>query len=164
MGHVLIAWYPTVRLPAMKLQSEATISKLAANRLGVLREVYIRTWGKAELVPQVSWLHEPIADNRAQPFVAIVDEKLVGCVVPVIKPDTGEGVLSKGVHVLPAFQRRRIGTSLLMIALEWFREMAVDKAWVWPWNPNGAAETAAAERFYLANGGTIIEDTKQKVP
>ena len=104
----------------------------------------------------MEWLREPIEDNRAQPFVATVGGKTVGCVVPVIKRESGEGVLSKGVHVLPDHQRKGIGALLLGTALRWFQHMDVGKAWVWPWNPGGAVETEAAERFYLANGGTIV--------
>ena len=108
-------------------------------------------------VSKVKWLRGPIEDNRTQPFVATADGKTVGCVVPVIKRELGEGVLSKGVHVLPDYQRKGIGTSLLITALGWFQYKDVGKAWVWPWNPAGLSETAAAVRFYLANGGTIID-------
>lgn len=111
--------------------------KRSPDRLFVLRDTYIGTWGDGDNIPGVDWLREPIADDRAQPFVAMADDRVVGCVVPVIQRDHTDGVLSKGVHVLPDYQRRGIGSSLLAHALQWYRDMGVQKTWVWPWNPNG---------------------------
>jgi GNAT superfamily N-acetyltransferase len=155
--HVIIAWYPTAGSAISPHQTEATVRPLSVDRLYVLRDTYVGTWGAGDHIPGVDWLREPITDDRAQPFVAMVDDRPVGCVVPVIQRDRTEGVLSKGVHVLPDFQRRGIGSSLLIHALQWYRDMDIAKAWVWPWNPKGEEETEQAELFYLANGGTIVE-------
>lgn len=95
-----------------------------------------------------------------QPFIAYLGDKPVGCVSPRMDRDTKLGVLDGGVHVLREYRRQRIGTALLLSALEWLRDNGMVKAWVTPSNPESEGATRRAEAFYLATGGKREEKTQ----
>jgi GNAT superfamily N-acetyltransferase len=93
-----------------------------------------------------------------QPFIAYLEGKPVGTVSPLLDRESECGRLDGGVHVLPECRRQRIGTALLVAALNWLKNNGMKEAWVTPWNPEGELAIQRAIAFYLSNGGTIREE------
>jgi len=82
----------------------------------------------------------------------------VDCVSPRLDLESKVGILDGGVHVLPEHRRQRIGTALLLKALQWLKNHGMKTAKGLPFNPEGEDATQRAVAFYIATGGKISED------
>lgn len=152
-----VVWDLTNPLPKRKVNDKVVVNPVGRDQLREVGTILVVTWGGFIKDPDTTAKRVgPYMDqHREQPFIAYLGAKPVGCVSPRLDKETKAGVLDGGVHVLPAFRRQRIGTTLLLTALQWLKENGMQSAWVTPFNPESAAATRRAETFYLATGAKI---------
>lgn len=150
-----MVWDLTKPLPKRRANTQAVVRPVGKDQLREMGKILVRTWGGFIQDPQttVTYIGPYVDAGVAQPFIAYLGDKAVGCVSPRMDRDTRLGVLDGGVHVLHEHRRQRIGTALLLSALEWLKNNGMKRAWVTPGNPESEEATRGAEAFYLATGG-----------
>jgi GNAT superfamily N-acetyltransferase len=154
---VTIIWDLTQPLPRRPVNKLVTIKPVHEDELIEIGKILVVTWGGFIKKPEVSerQLRPYLLAGLEQPFLAFMGTKPVGCVSPRLDMESKVGVLDGGVHVLPEYRRQRIGTTLLLVALQWLKNKGMEKAKVTPFNPEGKDSTQRAIAFYVSNGGTM---------
>lgn len=146
-----------------------TIRALEEGDLPAVSAVYAQSWRAAYrgIVPQGyldrledgAWL-PALEERRGDSLAAEIDGVLAGtvCAAPARDrrwPDWGEIV---ALYLLPAYQRRGIGTLLLRAALDRLRERGFEKVYLWV-----AEKNTSARRFYEAQGFTPAPESTAAV-
>jgi GNAT superfamily N-acetyltransferase len=159
---IKVIWDLTKPLPDRRGNPEVEIKPIGRGQLGEMGRILVETWGGFIEDPQttIDYVGPYVDAGLEQPFIAYLDGVPIGCVSPRLDRETKSGVLNGGIHILHKYRRRRIGTALLIQALEWLKENGMDSAWVTPNNPEGTRATKVAEAFYLATGGK--EESERK--
>jgi ribosomal protein S18 acetylase RimI-like enzyme len=86
-----------------------------------VRQIGGKERARADLMSYVS---EFLRDRKKRIFVAEDGEKIIGF-CGAAKHDRGTGTIGYGVAVLPGFRKRRIGSELLLAALDWLKKSRV---------------------------------------
>lgn len=156
---VTIIWNLTEPLPNRSINEKVVVKPASKDKLIDVGKILVVTWG--------GFIKDPEATERRvglylsagleQPFLAYLGTKPVGCVIPKLETESKVGVLDGGVHVLPEYRRQRIGTTLLLAALQWLKDHGMERAKVTPYNPEDEEATQRAIAFYISTGGTISE-------
>ncbi len=146
------------------MNAEVVVKPVGKDRLREVGKILVRTWGGFIEDPQttIDYIGPYVDAGLEQPFIAYLGDRPVGCVSPRLDRESKSGILDGGVHVLHEYRRRRIGTTLLISALEWLRGNGMTSAWVTPGNPESQEATRRAEAFYLATGGREDRTPKAK--
>jgi GNAT superfamily N-acetyltransferase len=154
---IKVVWDLAKPIPEMRGNSDVEVRPIGRDRLGEMGNILVQTWGGFIKDPNTTknYVGPYVDAGLEQPYIAYLDDFPVGCVSPRLDLETKSGVLNGGVHVLPMYRRRRIGTTLLLCALRWLREKGMKSAWVTPNNPEGVDATKRAEAFYMASGGSV---------
>lgn len=154
---VTIIWDLTKPLPKRSVNENVVIKPVTLDRLEDVGAIMVVTWEGFIKSPESSerYLKPHVTAGVEQPFIAYLGTKPVGCVSPRLDTDSKAGILDGGVHVLPEHRRRRIGTTLLLKALQWLKDRGMKSAKVTPYNPEGEEATQRAIAFYISNGGEI---------
>lgn len=156
---VIIIWDLTKPLPKRQTNENVVIEPVSKDRLRDVGKILVVTWGGFIKDPEATERRvEPyLSAGLEQPFIAYLGKKPVGCVIPKLDAESKVGILDGGVHVLTEYRRQRIGTTLLLTALQWLKNHGMERAKVTPFNPEGEDATQRAIAFYLSTVGTIIE-------
>lgn len=159
---IKVVWDLTRPLPNRRTNEWVVVKPVGRDQLAEVGKILVRTWGGFIQDPQatVDYVGPYVDAGVEQPFIAYLDGMPVGCVSPRLDRESKLGVLDGGVHVLQEHRRRRIGTSLLLVALGWLRDKGMRGAWVTPNNPESKEATRRAEAFYLATGGRHERERK----
>jgi GNAT superfamily N-acetyltransferase len=157
---IKVVWDLTKPLPNLRINEKVVVKTAGKNQLSEVGKILVATWGGFIKDPEttVKWVGPKMEAKLEQPFMAYVEGKPVGTVTPLLDRESASGRLDGGVHVLPEYRRQRIGTALLMTALNWLKNNGMKEAWVTPWNPESELAIQRAIAFYLSNGGTIKEE------
>lgn len=157
MTKVKVVWDLTKQLPDRRANEEVVVKPVGKDQLREVGKIQVVTWGGfvKDAEATVKWLGPKIDAGIVQSFIAYLEGKPVGTVSVLLDRESKSGRLYGGVHVLPEYRRRRIGTALLLAALRWMRDHGIETAWVTPWNPESEEATERAKTFYLASGGIL---------
>ncbi len=156
---VTVIWDLTQPLPKRPINKSVAIKPAHENELIEMGKILVVTWGGFIKKPEVTErrVGPYLSAGLEQPFLAFLGTKPVGCVSPRLDMESRVGILDGGVHVLPEYRRQRIGTTLLLKALQWLKNRGMEKAKVTPFNPEGEESTQRAIAFYVSNGGAMSE-------
>jgi len=156
---VTIVWDLTKPLPRRRINEEAVLKPVSTEHLKEVGKILVVTWGGFIKSPETTErrVGPYLSAGLEQPFLAYLGMQPVGCVSPRLDRESKVGILDGGVHVLPEHRRKRIGTTLLLMALQWLKDRGMEKAKVTPFNPEGEDAVRRAIAFYLSTGGVIIE-------
>jgi len=152
-----VSWDLSGFPPAAAGNAGITVKAVGTDKLRDIGRILVKTWGGFITRPEETeqYLAADVAAGRTQPFIAYLGDAPVGCVCARANDETRIGRLDGGVHVLPAYRRRGVGTALLRAALAWLKDKGMTSARVTPWNPEGEDAVARARAFYLACGGKL---------
>jgi len=156
---VTIIWDLTKPLPNRSINEKIVLKPVSKDELIDVGKILVVTWGGFVKSPEATerYVKPYLSAGLEQPFLACLGTKPVGCVIPKLDTESKVGVLDGGVHVLPEYRRQRIGTTLLLTALQWLKNHGMERAKVTPYNPEGEEATQRAIAFYVSTGGTISE-------
>jgi len=157
LKEVKVIWDLTKPFPRLKTNKKITVKPIGKSHLTDVGKILVITWGGfiKDSQTTVKWVSPKMEAGLEQPFIAYLKGKPVGTVCPLLDRESASGRLDGGVHVLPEYRRKRIGTTLLIAALKWLKKNGMKQAWVTPWNPEGETAIQRATAFYLSNGGAI---------
>lgn len=155
-----IVWDLTKPMPKLSLNKKIVIKPVFQNRLREVGEILVITWGGFIKSPDVTErrVGPYLSAGLEQPLIAYLENKSVGCVCPRLDVESKIGILDGGVHVLPKYRRKHIGTTLLLTALQWLKKHGMKAAKVTPFNPKGEKAIHRAIVFYMSTGGKISEN------
>jgi len=156
---MIIVWDLTKPLPRLRINEDVVVKPVSTDHLKEVGKILVVTWGGFIKSPETTErrLEPYLSAGLEQPFLAYLGTQPVGCVNPRLDRESKVGILDGGVHVLPEHRRKRIGTTLLLMALRWLREHGMEKAKVTPFNPEGEDAVRRAIAFYLSTEGVIME-------
>ncbi len=156
---VTIIWDLTKPLHKRQTNEKVVMKPASRDELKDIGKIMVVTCGGFVKSPEsTEKYYEPyLSAGLSQPFLAYLGTKPVGCVSPRLDMESKVGILDGGVHVLPEYRRQRIGTTLLLTALQWLKDKGMEKVKVTPFNPEGEDATQRAIAFYVSNGGKINE-------
>lgn len=131
---VTIIWDLTQPLPKRPANRLVTIKPAQKDELIEMGKNLVVTWGGFIKSPEVTErrVGPYLSAGLEQPFLALLGTKPVGCVSPRLDMESKVGILDGGVHVLPEYRRQRIGTTLLLTALQWLKNKGMERAKVTP--------------------------------
>jgi len=155
---VTIVWDLKKPLPELRINEEIVLKPVSREDLKEVGKILVVTWGGFIKSPETTerYVGPYLSAGLEQPFLAYLGTKPVGCVSPRLDKESKVGVLDGGVHVLPEHRRKRIGTTLLLMALQWLKDCGMERAKVTPFNPEGEEAIQRAIAFYLSTDGRII--------
>jgi len=114
-------WNLEGEIPRPASRPELEIRLLPVRGLKVAAGIMARTWeGYITREEAVRFLERAQGQGRLLPFVAYLGGRPVGSVLLVVRGKSAE--LFGGVHVLPAFRRRGVGSAVLTAVMRHLRE------------------------------------------
>ena len=119
-----------------------------------VRQIGGKERARADLM---SYMNEFLRERKKRIFVAEDGEKMIGF-CGAAKHDRGTGTIGYGVAVLPDFRERRIGSMLLLSALNWLKKSGVRFVTLEEETFSFANKESPAIFLYKGLGGKIISD------
>lgn len=120
-------WNLEGEMPRPASRPELEIRLLPVRGLKVAAGIMARTWeGYITREEAVCFLERAQGQGRLLPFVAYLGGRPVGSVLVVVRGKSAE--LFGGVHVLPAFRRRGVGSAVLTAVMRHLRERETEVA------------------------------------
>jgi predicted N-acetyltransferase YhbS len=143
---ILMGWKSETDLSHLAVNRSVILSPLKSGQKNLVQDIFLSSWGFAI----------PTDLEAERPIIAWMQDRPVGMALP----NKASGNLDFGVHVIPQFRRRHIGTALVVESLRWLKDSGFEDMYV----VRGVGleelrpEDQVAIRFYRRTGASLLRE------